>query len=123
MSDARCSVHDTPATGVCARCGRYACAACLAPALGAAWCTECRARPDAQLTPSPEAKRALWLALAAFHGVLPLLPFAMWSARQELKRIEAGQASRAGQPWAVGAWWLSLGALVLWITIAFSFFR
>ena len=45
-----CAVHGTPAAAVCARCGRFACAACLG---AEGLCTECLARPEVRLRPSP----------------------------------------------------------------------
>jgi hypothetical protein len=58
--------------------------------------------------------------VAALHGVLPLRAVSLWLSRRELRRIAAGASSVAGQPWALGAGWLSLAALVVWVAIAFS---
>ena len=112
-----CAVHATAATGVCARCGRFGCAACLS-ASREPWCTECLARPEARLTPSPEAKQALLLALLGFHGLVVLLPFAAWRARRELEAIAHGTAPVAGRPWAQGALVLSVTGLVGWSLLA-----
>jgi hypothetical protein len=108
-----CPRHDVPATGVCDRCGRFGCGRCI-PAADVEWCTECLARPEARLTPSPTAQRALWMALVGFHGVVVLLPIAAWLARMELIAISAGTSPVAGRPWAQGALGLSLAGAVLW---------
>ncbi len=115
----RCAAHDTAATGVCERCGRFGCEPCL-PKAAEPWCSECLARPKARLTPSPAARRALWLALAGLHGVVVLLPIAAWSARRELEAITRGTSPLAGRPWAQGALALSLLGLALWSLVLFA---
>ena len=121
MNVSRCAVHDAAATGVCGRCGRFGCEACLPPATEP-WCTECLARPRARLTPSPAARQALWMALVGFHGVVVLLPFAAWSARRELEAINRGTSPLAGKPWAQGALAVSVFGLVLWSIALVSYF-
>ena len=118
MNVSRCAVHDVAATGVCGRCGRFGCGTCLSTD---GWCAECLSRPLARLTPSPEARRALWLALLGLHGVVVLLPIAAWSARRELNAITAGRAPMAGKPWAQGALAVSMLGVVLWSMLSFWF--
>ena len=112
-----CPLHTTPASGVCARCGRFGCGSCLSGA-EEPWCTDCLARPEARLTPSPEAKRALLMALLGFHGLVPLLAVAAWSSLAELERIGRDAAPAAGRPWAQGALGISVLGLVLWAIVA-----
>lgn len=78
----------------------------------------CLARPEARLTPSPRAKRALVLGLVGLHGVVVLLPVAAWLARAELRAIEAGDAPPAGRPWAQGALAASLAGALVWLVVA-----
>lgn len=106
-----CAVHGTPAAAACTRCGRFACEACLG---AEGLCTQCLARPEVRLRPSPEARRALWMALLGFHGVVVLLPVAAWLARAELEAIARGTAPLAGKPWAQGALALALGGVIAW---------
>ncbi|MFZ5439747.1 MAG: hypothetical protein ACOZQL_07045 [Myxococcota bacterium] len=116
---ARCFFHDVSATGVCARCGRFGCAACLSAPEG--WCADCLGRDEVRLTPSRRAKQALLLALLGLHGVLVVLPVAWWLAARELESITAGTAPSAGRPWAQGARWLVLAALVGWALLISRF--
>jgi len=99
---ARCAVHDAPSTGVCARCGRFGCAECLATG-ETPWCRECLDRSEERLRISARAKQALVLALLGFHGLLPALPVALRLARRELADIDAQQAPPAGRPMVVVA--------------------
>jgi len=114
-----CPVHGVPATGVCARCGRFGCAACLATG-ELRWCSECLARPEARLESSPRAKRALVFALLGFHGLVPLLPAALWLARRERTAIELHQAPPAGRPLVQGARAISLVGLAVWLVLAWA---
>ena len=116
-----CPKHDVPATGVCDRCGRFGCALCI-PLADVEWCTDCLARPEARLSPSPVAQRALWMSLLGFHGVLVLLPFAAWISRKELQAISDGIAPVAGRPWAQGALAISGVGLLLWSLGFFCWF-
>lgn len=109
-----CAAHGTPAAAVCARCGRFACGACLG---AEGLCTECLARPEVRLRPSPEARRALLMALLGFHGVVVLLPVAAWLARAELEAIARGTAPPPGKPWAQGALVLALVGMVGWFVV------
>jgi hypothetical protein len=116
-----CSAHQVAATGVCARCGRFGCAACLSTVSGEPWCSACLARPEARLTPSPEAKRALLAALLGFHGIVVLLPVAAWLALRELERIKRRDAPEAGKPWAHGALAISVLGLAGWALLLLNF--
>ena len=114
-----CVEHQVAATAVCTRCGRFGCGACLSSVNAEPWCGECLARPEARLTPSPEAKRALLVALLGLHGLVVLLPVAAWLARRELDRITARAAPEAGRPWVHSALAISLFGLVAW-SVLFS---
>lgn len=123
MSDeklSRCVEHQVEATGLCARCGRFGCGVCLSTVSGEPWCRECLARPEARLTPSPESKQALLVALLGLHGVVVLLPVAVWVARRELDRITARASPEAGRPWANGALAIALFGLVAWSVLISS---
>jgi len=115
----RCASHPAAdAVHTCQRCGRFACAACARTESGVVLCLACLARPEARLTPSPRAKRALAMGLVGLHGVVVLLPIAAWLARAELRAIEAGDAPPAGKPWAQGALAASIAGALLWLVLA-----
>lgn len=78
----------------------------------------CLGRPEVRLAPSQRAKRSFWLALLGLHGVVVLLPVALWIARAELQAIEGGDAPTAGKPWAQGALAVCGIGVVLWLIIA-----
>ena len=108
----QCAVHPVAATGICGRCGRFGCAQCLNET---AWCVQCQARPEARLLPSDRAKTALMLSLFGLHGVVVLLPVALWLARKELAAIERGKSVPAGIPYARGSIAIAGAGSVLWL--------
>lgn len=115
---AQCGNHpESVAMGACERCGRFACVACGRSENQRFLCVECFARPDVRLVPSQRAKRSLWLALIGLHGVVFMLPVAIWSARMELIAIERGDSSVAGKPWARGAIAICGVAAVGWLIV------
>ena len=121
---ARCAQHtDVEAKDTCSRCGRFVCASCSREEVEGCLCAECLARPEVRLGASPRAKRAVWLALVGLHGLVILLPVALWVARAELAAINAGEAPVAGRPWAQGATILAAVAAVAWLTIGMIVMR
>ncbi len=113
---ALCPRHQVPAIKTCSRCGAFTCERCIEQADdGDWWCSTCLGRSEVRLAASPRARRALWMALAGLHGVLPLLPVAFWFAQSEWRAIDRGAAPPAGRPWAQAARWVSAGAVAAWV--------
>jgi len=96
--EARCAKHaETPAVGVCPRCGTFLCAACAVPFESAALCSPCFERAVREPGVSSQAWAALYLGLGGLTcGFVPGL-VGLVLAYRELERIRLGESPPGGR--------------------------
>jgi hypothetical protein len=109
-------VHESSAAQfTCSRCGAFGCSACKTSL--EAVCLACYARPSQRLGASRRARVALLLSVFALHGLVPLAAVALWLVEKERAAIAEHAAPRGGEPWLLGAKWVSFAALAGWALI------